>query len=374
MIKRILEIKNLIEKGKVLMIYGPRQVGKTTLIKSFLDETKLKYRYDTGDSFEIANNLSQCTYKSTDEHVGNYELIVIDEAQKIENIGNALKLMVDRHPNKYYIVTGSSSFDLANKTDESLTGRKNVYTLYPISQVELNLDISKSELKSNLEDYLIYGSYPEVLSKKNSSDKEFVIKMIANSYLIKDILEFNRIKNSQTIYKLLKLLAFQIGSEVSTTELASQLSVDVKTVSYYLDLLQKSFVLFPLYGFSRNLRNEINKMNKYYFYDVGIRNALISNFNKLENRNDIGQLWENFILIERIKNNEYKKISTNYYFWRTYDQKEIDLIEENSGKLFGFEMKWTNKKTKSPKLWLETYENAEYKEINRDNYFDFVIG
>lgn len=373
MIKRILEIKNLIEKGKVLMIYGPRQVGKTTLIKSFLDETKLKYRYDTGDSFEIANNLSQCTYKSTDEHVGNYELIVIDEAQKIENIGNALKLMVDRHPNKYYIVTGSSSFDLANKTDESLTGRKNVYTLYPISQVELNLDISKSELKSNLEDYLIYGSYPEVLSKQFPSDKEFVIKMIANSYLIKDILEFNRIKNSQTIYKLLKLLAFQIGSEVSTTELASQLSIDVKTVGYYLDLLQKSFVLFPLYGFSRNLRNEINKMNKYYFYDVGIRNALISNFNKLENRNDIGQLWENFVLIERIKHNEYKKISTNYYFWRTYDQKEIDLIEENSGKLFGFEMKWTNKKTKSPKLWLETYENAEYKEINRDNYLDFVI-
>lgn len=373
MIKRILEIKKLMEKGKVLMIYGPRQVGKTTLIKSFLNETNLKYRYDTGDSFEIADNLSRCTYKSTDEHVDNYDLIVIDEAQKIENIGNALKLMVDRHPDKYYIVTGSSSFDLANKTDESLTGRKNVYTLYPISQVELNLDISKSELKSNLEDYLIYGSYPEVLSKQFSSDKEFVIKMIANSYLIKDILEFNRIKNSQTIYKLLKLLAFQIGSEVSTTELASQLSIDVKTVGYYLDLLQKSFVLFPLYGFSRNLRNEINKMNKYYFYDVGIRNALISNFNKLENRNDIGQLWENFVLMERIKHNEYKKINTNYYFWRTYEQQEIDLVEEGGGRLSGFEFKWKKNNSKSPKLWLETYKNASYQEINEENYFEFVL-
>ena len=355
------------------MIYGPRQVGKTTLIKSFLDKTNLKYRYDTGDNFEIANNLSQCTYKSTDEHVDNYDLIVIDEAQKVENIGNALKLMVDRHPDRYYIVTGSSSFDLANKTDETLTGRKNVYTLYPISQLELNLDISRSELKSHLENYLIYGSYPEVLSKQFSSDKEFVIKMIANSYLIKDILEFNRIKNSQTIYKLLKLLAFQIGSEVSTTELASQLSIDVKTVSYYLDLLQKSFVIFPLYGFSRNLRSEISKMNKYYFYDVGIRNALVSNFNKLDSRDDVGQLWENFVLTERIKLNEYSKTNVNYYFWRTYKQQEIDLIEEGGGKLSGYEFKWQKNNSKSPILWLETYPKANYKEINKENYFEFVL-
>jgi len=373
MINRILDVKKLIEKGKVLMIYGPRQVGKTTLIRSFLDKTKLKFRYDTGDSFEIANNLSQCTYKSTDEHVGDYDLIVVDEAQKIENIGNALKLMVDRHPNKYFIVTGSSSFDLANKTDESLTGRKKVYTLYPISQLELNLDLSKSELKSNLENYLIYGSYPEVLSKKIILDKEFVIKMIANSYLIRDILEFNRIKNSQTIYKLLKLLAFQVGSEVSTTELASQLSIDVKTVSYYLDLLQKSFVIFPLYGFSRNLRSEISKMNKYYFYDVGIRNAIVSNFNKLDSRDDVGQLWENFVLTERIKFNEYSKIGVNYYFWRTYEQQEIDLIEDGGGKLSGYEFKWQKSNSKSPKLWTETYLKADYKEVNKENYFEFVL-
>lgn len=373
MIKRILDVEKLIDKGKVLMIYGPRQVGKTTLIKSFLETTKLKYRYDTGDSFEVSDNLSRCTYKSTDEHVGNYDLVVIDEAQKIENIGNALKLMVDRHPDKYYIVTGSSSFDLANKTDESLTGRKNVYTLYPISQYELSLEISKSELKSNLEDYLIYGSYPEVLSKGVNLDKSFTIKMIANSYLIKDILEFNRIKNSQTIYKLLKLLAFQIGSEVSTTELATQLSVDAKTIISYLDLLEKSFVIFSLYGFSRNLRSEINKMNKYYFYDIGIRNALVSNFNNLDTRNDIGQLWENFILAERIKINEYRKISNNYYFWRTYKQEEIDLVEDGGGKLSGYEFKWKKHNSKSPKLWTETYPDATFKEINKENYLDFIL-
>lgn len=373
MITRSLEIDKLMEKGKVLMIYGPRQVGKTTLIQSFLSTTKLKFRYDTGDSFEVANNLSKCTYESTSEHVGSYDLIVIDEAQKIENIGTALKLMVDRHPEKYYIVTGSSSFDLANKTDESLTGRKRVYTLYPISQLELSKEKSSSEIKSGLENYLIYGSYPEVITKKLISEKEFVAKMLANSYLIKDILEFNRIKTSQTIYKLLKLLAFQIGSEVSTSELASQLSVDTKTVSYYLDLLQKSFVLLPLYGFSRNLRSEINKMNKYYFFDTGIRNALISNFNKLDDRNDVGQLWENFLVVERIKRNEYTNFSTNYYFWRTYEQREIDLIEENGGRLYGFEFKWSPKNSVVPKIWHETYQNSEFKEINRENYLNFII-
>ena len=373
MIKRSLDIEKLIEKGKVVMLYGPRQVGKTTLITAFLKKTKLKYRYDTGDNFEIAKNLSQCTYKSTDEHVDSYELIIIDEAQKIDNIGNALKLMVDRHPDRFYIVTGSSSFDLANKTGESLTGRNKIYTLYPVSQYELNQEISPSELKSNLENYLIYGSYPEVITKPTLSNKEYHIKMIANSYLIRDILEFNRIKSSNTIYKLLKLLAFKVGSEVSTCELSKNLAIDAKTVSYYLDLLQKSFVLFPLYGFSRNLRNEVNKMNKYYFFDTGIRNALISNFNKIDDRDDIGKLWENFVFIERIKRNEYRKFSTNYYFWRTYEKYEIDLIEENSGKLFGYEIKWQPQQSKSPQLWLDTYKNSSYTEINRENYLDFVL-
>lgn len=372
MIKRIFDLKNLIKKGKVLIVYGPRQVGKTTLIKAYLNKTKLKYRYDLGDNLELANGLAKCTYDSTDNHVKNYDLIVIDEAQKIPNIGNALKLMVDRHPDKHFIATGSSSFDLANKTGESLTGRKRLLTLYPISQLELSKDLAPSELIHNLSKYLIYGSYPEVLSINIDSEKEEVLKLIANSYLLKDILEFDRIKNSEKIYSLLKLLAFQVGSEVSANELSRQLGVDTKTILYYLDLLEKSFVIFSLSGFSRNLRKEVTKMSKYYFYDNGIRNAVISSFNKLPDRNDLGQLWENFLMIERMKHNSYTKFNSNYYFWRTYEQQEIDLIEENSGKLFGYEFKWKDEKVKSPKLWLETYQEASFELINKNNYLDFI--
>lgn len=373
MIEREYKLEKLIKKGKVLIIYGARQVGKTTLVNEFLEKTKLKYRYDTGDNYEIAKNLSKCTYDTTDNHVGNYDLIVIDEAQKIPNIGNALKLMVDRYPEKYYIVTGSSSFDLANKTGESLTGRKRILDLFPISQLELEKNLAPSEMYSNLSKYLIYGSYPEVLTAHLDEEKEEILKLLTNSYLIKDILEFDRVKNSEKIYALLKLLAFQVGSEVSVKELANQLEIDTKTVWYYLDLLEKAFVIFPLSGFSRNLRKEVTKMSKYYFFDNGVRNSLILSFNKLEDRNDVGQLWENFLMIERRKRNTYANFNTNYYFWRTYDKDEIDLVEENSGKLFGFEFKWKEKKRKPPALWLDVYENAEYKEINRGNYLDFVV-
>lgn len=245
--------------------------------------------------------------------------------------------------------------------------------LFTISQQELLMGSSRSELKQELESYLIYGSFPEVLSQNLDEDKKKRIEEITNSYLLKDVLEFEGIKNSKVILNILKLLAFQVGSEVSTTEIAGKVGIDYKTVMKYLDLFEKSFVIFSLSGFSRNLRKEINKMSKYYFYDVGVRNALISNFNRLSDRDDVGRLWENFLIIERMKRNSYINLSTNYYFWRTYDQKEIDLIEENSGKLFGFEMKWANKKTKAPKLWLETYKNGEYKEINRDNYLEFVV-
>lgn len=372
MIKRIVDIKSEIKKGKVLIIYGSRQVGKTTLIKNFLSSTKLRYKLVSGDDIQIGVELSECTMTSTINFVGDYELIVIDEAQKIQNIGLALKLMVDNFPEKYYIATGSSSFDLASKTAESLTGRKNVVELFAISQQELLNESSRSELKQGLESYLIYGSFPEVINQTLYQDKEKTVKQIANSYLLKDVLEFEGIKNAKVILNILKMVALQVGSEVSTVEIAASVGIDYKTVMKYLDLLEKSFVIFSLIGFSRNLRKEINKMSKYYFYDIGIRNALISNFNKLDDRNDVGQLWENFLITERLKKNSYTNLSTNYYFWRTYDQKEVDLIEENSGKLFGFEMKWTNKKTKAPKLWLETYENAEYKEVNKDNYLDFV--
>lgn len=373
MIQRTLDISENLKPGKVLIIYGPRQIGKTTLINEFLRSTTLKYRYDTGDSFEIANNLSKCTYQSTDEHVDNYELIVLDEAQKIPNIGNALKLMVDRYPDRFFIATGSSSFDLANMTDESLTGRKRVLTLYPIAQSELKSEFSISELKSNLPHYLIYGSYPEILTTKSISEKENLIKLIANSYLLKDIFEFDRVKNAEPIYRLLKLLAFQVGSLVSFNEIGAQVGIDTKTVGYYIDLLVKSFVLVPLRGYSKNLRKEITKMSKYYFYDLGIRNALISNFNKLEDRNDVGALWENFLLVERLKQNNYTNRSVNYYFWRTYEGAEIDLIEESGGIIDGFEFKYKDENAKVPKDWLSFYPEASFELINKNNYLEFVL-
>lgn len=372
MINRLISIKKELNKGKVLIIYGARQVGKTTLINEFLKNCKLKYKVVSGDDLQLGLELSQCTKKSTDDFVGEYELLVIDEAQRIENIGLALKLMVDNYPNKYFIATGSSSFDLASKTSEALTGRKNVINLYTISQKELLKSRSKSELKLELEHFLLFGTYPEVISTKSSANKEKIIKQIANSYLLKDLLEFEGIKNAKVILNILKLLAFQVGSEVSTVEIAKNVGIDYKTVMKYLDLLEKSFVIFSLSGFSRNLRKEVSKMSKYYFYDIGIRNALISNFNKLSNRDDIGKIWENFLMIERIKKNSYLNFSTNYYFWRTYEQQEIDLIEENSGKLFGYEFKWQIKNSKAPSLWLDTYINASYEEINTDNYFKFI--
>ncbi len=373
MIKRYISIQDNLKKGKVLIIYGARQVGKTTLVKEFLSNTDLKYRYDTGDNFQIASQLSECTYQSTQNHIQNYDLIVIDEAQKIPNIGNALKLMVDMNPEIYIIVTGSSSFELANKTDESLTGRKRILHLYPISQLELAQIYAPSELQNAISDFLIYGSYPEIINEKIIFDKIDQIKAITYSYLIKDILEFDRIKNSDKIYKLLQLLAFQIGSEVSANELSKNLSLDIKTIQYYLDLLEKSYVIFSLNSYSTNPRKEISKSSKYYFYDLGIRNSLINNFNLLDQRNDIGALWENFLIIERIKRDSYLKNYKNYYFWRTYTQKEVDFVEEFGGKIDGYEFKWNTANSKSPSIWSESYPDAFYSEINQQNYLNFIL-
>jgi predicted AAA+ superfamily ATPase len=372
MIKRSIDLNKYLEKNKVLIIYGARQVGKTTLVKSFLSNTDLKYSFYTGDDIKFAQDLSKCDLYTIKKIVGDIELLVIDEAQKIDNIGRALKLIVDNIKDIYVLVTGSSSFDLANSTSEPLTGRKNLITLYPISIQELLYDTTQYDISRRLGEFLVYGMYPNVVSLDSFKDKENRINEIRDSYLIKDILEFNKVKHSQLVIDLLRHLAFQVGSEVSTVELGRNLGIDNKTVKRYLDLLEKSFVIFSLSGFSRNLRKEINKMEKYYFYDNGIRNSLIKNFNDLDTRNDVGQLWENFLMIERMKNNSYNKLSVNYYFWRTYDQKEIDLIEERGGKLYGYEFKWNHKDIKAPKEWIEEYDNSEFKVIDRENFLDFV--
>jgi len=373
-IPREIEIEEHLQKGKVLIIYGARQVGKTTLLKSFLEQSDLKHQFYTGDDYSFSADFAKCELRLIKQMVSGLDLLVIDEAQKVENIGTALKLVVDHFPDKYVIVTGSSSFDLANSTEEPLTGRKNVVTLYPISIKELGKSSTPYELDQQIEQLMIYGSYPEVVTLSDNGAKEDRITEIKNSYLIKDILEFQRLKRPAVILDLLKLIAFQVGNQVSTVELGKQLGLDKKTVQRYLDLLEKSFVLFSLGGFSRNLRKEVSKMKMYYFMDLGIRNAVIANFNPLNLRNDVGQLWGNFMLVERMKRNAFKGQHVNYYYWRTYDQKEIDLIEESGGKLRGYEFKWNpHRKIKPPKEWLKTYENAEFEVVSHKNYQEFVI-
>lgn len=358
--------------NKVLVIYGPRRSGKTTILNNFLAETKLKYRLDSGDNIQLRQILGSQDFSQIKNYASGYELIAIDEAQNIPNIGMGLKIIVDEMPGIKVIATGSSSFDLANKIGEPLTGRKTTLFLYPLSQMELSLDLNRFDLNQRLEEFLIFGSYPEALSLQDRNKKITVLEELVNSYLFRDILALDKIKKSKKLIDLVKLLAFQVGSEVSLNELSTQLSLNVRTTERYLDLLEKSFVIISLGSFRRNLRNEILGKRKYYFLDNGVRNGIISQFNGLENRDDVGALWENFIFTEMIKSGSYKNRYANRYFWRTYDQKEIDYIEEREGKLFAYEFKW-NDKAKTPKEFLETYPNAEFKTINKENYLDFII-
>lgn len=374
MIRRNYEpLDRYLQPNKVLVIYGPRRSGKTTLLQTFLGQTSLKTLLVSGDDIRIQHLLSSQDFRQILEFAEGYDLLAIDEAQEIPNVGMGLKILVDQVPGIRIIATGSSSFELSGQVGEPLTGRKRTLVLYPISQSELLSQHNRFELRQNLEDYLLFGSYPEVLLAKTRAEKVEIISEIANAYLLKDILALEQVKNTRTLADLLKLLAFQVGSEVSYNELATSLSVDLKTVQRYLDLLEKAFVIYRLNGFSRNLRQEVTRKSKYYFFDTGIRNALIAQFNPLALRNDIGQLWENFVFIERTKHRTYTGIYANVYFWRTYSQHEIDLIEEREGRLIGFETKWSVKKgTQPPNLWVDTYPNAEYQVVTPENYLNFI--
>lgn len=364
-----------LQPNRVLLIYGPRRVGKTTLLQNFLAHTSLKYKLDSGDNIRTQQILSSQDFSQILAYVEGYELLAIDEAQNIPNIGMALKIIVDQVPGIRVIATGSSSFELAGQTGEPLTGRKRTLTLYPLAQSELLSVYNRFELRERLADFLIFGSYPEVLTATSQRERVAVINEIADSYLLKDVLSFDRVRSSRTLLDLLKLLAFQVGSEVSLNELATQLGVEVRTVQRYLDLLEKSFVILRLGGFSRNLRQEVTRKAKYYFLDTGIRNALIAQFNGPDQRNDLGQLWENFIIVERLKHRAEAGIWANMYFWRTYDQQEIDLVEEREGRLFGYECKWSPKKVQPvPSNWERAYPEAEFNVIQSENYQDFVLG
>lgn len=374
MLTRIYEdLSRYLKPNEVLIIYGPRRVGKTILLENFLSKITLKYKLENGGDLGIQEVFASQRIETLRRYAEGYELIVIDEAQYIPNIGNALKLLVDTIPKIKVIATGSASFDLSNKVGEPLTGRNTTLILYPLAQLELVNQFNKYELSQKKEEYMIFGSYPKVLTTPTFDEKAKYLRSLVDSYLLKDILELEDVKGSKILLDLLRLLAFQIGNEVSLSELAQNLPIDPKTVARYLDLLEKSFVLINLRGLSRNLRKEISNKSKYYFYDNGIRNAVISNFNPINLRDDAGKLWENFLVVERIKKQAYQEIIANNYFWRTWDQKEIDFVEEREGKLFGYEFKYQTSKFKIPKDFLSAYPNSKVELITSENYLDFIL-
>jgi predicted AAA+ superfamily ATPase len=363
----------LVQEGKVLLIYGPRRSGKTELIKKFLSTFSGKVYTSSGDDMELRDLISSQNTRRIVTLLGNYDLVFIDEAQKIPGAGTGLKILVDNTPNCRIVITGSSSLDLARHTGDPLTGRQKIRILFPVSVAEMYEQFGGMNVNQMLEELMIYGSYPETVTSKSVEQKKEYLLTLRNSYLLKDIFELENIRNPALITNLLKLLAFQIGNEVSLTEIGSSLQVARQTIERYIDILEKSFILKKITGFSKNLRSEVTKTARYYFFDNGVRNALINNFNPLDMRNDTGMLWENLMFIERMKIQHYKQIYPNNYFWRTYDKKEIDLIEERDGKLFAFEFKWGSKKVKEPRLWKETYPESEFQMVNKDNFLEFLI-
>lgn len=362
----------LTSSNKGIVLYGPRQVGKTTLITKLLSQLDYRTLTINGDQTKYLDVFSSRDLAKLKGLISTYQLLFIDEAQRIPEIGLNLKIILDNFPHLKVIVTGSSALDLASKISEPLTGRIWTYRLYPLSFLELSDTNSPAELTDSLEERLIYGSYPEIFSYPSYQAKQEYLRTIADNYLYRDLLEFSGIKNSGKIKELLKLLAFQIGSQVSFNELGNSLDLNKSTIAHYIDLLEKSFIIFRLGGFSRNLRKEVIKKPKIFFYDLGIRNVFADNFNLLNNRQDQGGLWENFLIIERIKTLAYSGEYASNYFWRTYTGAELDYLEEKDGTLTGYEFKWRKNSPYHTHPFQEYYPGSEYSLINRDNYLSFL--
>ena len=369
------QIQKTILPGKVLVLYGPRQVGKTTLAKDLLAALPQRTRFVNADELLYREALASQNLKTLNEVLGDAELLVIDEAQRVPEIGLNLKILIDNNPNVTILATGSASFDLASKISEPLTGRKLTFTLYPLSYAELRGSFGALETRSQLEHWLIWGGYPVITTTDDPNLRERLLGELVGSYLYRDLLELEGVRRPEKIVDLLRLLAFQIGQEVSLAELGTGLGLNRETVERYLDLLEKVFVIFRVGGFSRNLRKEVTKNSRYYFYDNGVRNSLIQNLNPLNLRNDAGQLWENFLMVERRKANQLAERSVNAYFWRTYDQKELDYVEEHAGRLSAYEFKWGQGEIKKStrEAFLSAYTNSELKTINKENYEDFLL-
>jgi uncharacterized protein len=362
------DIIKKLKPNKVIIIYGARRVGKTVLVNEILEilgEPVLKLN---GEDINVHDRLSNRTIENYKQILGSYKLLYIDEAQKIPEIGLKLKLMVDEIDGLRIIISGSSSFDISRDTGEPLTGRKYSFNLYALSEREYNQIENNISKIDKIRERLIFGNYPELLQLPDREDKIDYLNEMVSSYLLKDILIFENIRNSQKIFNLLRLVAFQIGGEVSMQELGKQLSISKNTVERYLDMLGKVYILHKVEGFSRNLRKEITKNSRWYFLDNGIRNSVIANFNAIESRNDVGQLWENYMISERLKYQEYKRLSSNNYFWRTYEQQEIDWVEERDGMLFGYEFKWKETNVKIPSQWTNAYPNSTFEIINTSTF------
>lgn len=364
------------QPGKVTILYGPRQVGKTTLVMDFLalPTTTRMQRFINADEMVYREALSSQNRQRLGELLGNNRLLVIDEAQRVPDIGLNLKILVDNFPDVSIIATGSASFELANRISEPLTGRTLTYYLYPVSYPEIRETIGAFDAKTQLERWLIWGGYPAIVATEAVRLREKLLGELVGSYLYRDILELEGIRRADRLVDLLRLLAFQIGQEVSLAELGASLALNRETVERYLDLLEKVFVIFKVRGFSRNLRKEISKTSRYYFFDNGVRNTLIQNFNPLALRGDLGQLWENFLMVERRKSNIYSGRSVISYFWRTYDQKEIDYVEEAGGQLSGYEFKWKGEmRPATRREFQKAYPGAQLKTITLDNFEEFVL-
>jgi len=375
-IPRILD--NLAESmhtGRVTVIHGPRRVGKTNLVEHYLESVEGRILRAVGDDIIVRNLLSSQDRAKILSWATGYDVVFLDEAQRIPEVGWALKMLIDARPELRIIATGSASFQLAGTLGEPLTGRQTPLRLYPISVGELAASMNAYELRVGLPDMLVYGMYPQVRTAQTDTEKRGVLRELVSSYLLKDVLELERVKSARVLTDLLTLIALQLGSLVSLRELGQQVGLDVKTVARYLDLLEKAFVLVNLRGFSRNLRSEVTRNSKWYFYDVGIRNALIDNYSPVDSRVDAGALWENFIVMERMKALEYAGAPSTLRFWRSWSQQEIDLIEDRGGLLHAYEIKWNPRgKARLPKEFAEAYPGATYDVVTPESFLEFVTG
>jgi hypothetical protein len=367
-------LQSSLTPAKVVLLFGPRRTGKTWLLERLIKAMSPgeQITFLSGEDRIAQQALSSQVIEQLKAFVGDATLLIVDEAQKVPEIGLNLKLIVDHIPAIKVVASGSASFELARQVGEPLTGRKKTFHLYPVSAQEEIDTFGMPFHQSMLEERLIVGAYPEVYGLRSAREKHAYLHELINSYLFRDILELENIRNARKLTDLLTLLAFQIGKQVSLSELGNQLELHKNTVYRYLDLLEKSFVIYNVRGFSRNLRKEVTKTSHYYFYDNGVRNAIINNFNPLTLRDDTGMLWENYLAGERLKKQAYAPVFANNYFWRTYDQKELDWVEERDGKLFGYEFKYKSGNTKPPRGWLESYPNAEFAVVDKSNYIGFI--